>query len=114
MPEPELKPPQPRPISAARWLLMLVPSVPMLISPLIADAWAHRIQEPPGEAVGAALVMLLITGTISAVLSFCLGFALVKWRRGDLRDWFRPLCYGLIILIGNGLIAFAGCSIGYH
>jgi len=111
MPEPEPQPPHPRPISAWRWLLMLLPSVPMLVSPLIADAWSRRIQEPPREAAGAALVMLLFTGTISATLSFCLGFALEKWRGGNLWDWLRPLCYGVLILIVNAFISFAGCAV---
>jgi len=109
MPDPDPQPAKPRSVSVARWLLLLTPSMPLLVSPSIADAWsrAHHIQ---GEAtVGPALVTALFSFPAFIVLSFVLGFRLEKWTGGNRKSWLRPIGCGFLILILNFLIAFAGC-----
>ena len=98
-------------MSAARWLLLLLPSVPMLLAPSIADAWsrAHNIQ---GErTMGPALGALLITFAISAVFSIILGVQMEKWKRGSVRSLPRVIVYALNILFTACFVAWAGCAL---
>ncbi|MCX6980143.1 MAG: hypothetical protein NTV08_05240 [Verrucomicrobia bacterium] len=113
MPEPDPQPPHPRPISATRWLLMLLPSVPMLVSPLIANADARSRGLPVGEAqIANAIATFFMNFWASAALSIILGFLLEKWRHGTIEKLGRPISYGVQILIINFVIAFAGCTVG--
>jgi hypothetical protein len=111
MPEPDPQPPQPRPISAACWLLMLTPSVIAISAPFISDATSHALPMQGEKALGVALGIMLLMLAVAAVLCFVLGFLLGKWRGGDLRDWSRPIGFGILILIVNGFISFGGCAV---
>ena len=109
MAEPDLKPPQPRPISAMRWLLMLVPSVPILLTPSQIDTVGGR---GPSEAqishlIGRGFIAL----AFAAALSCALGFLLEKWRRGSVENRFRAVGYGIAIFIVNCFVGFAGCNV---
>ena len=113
MSEPDPQPPQPRPVSIWRWLLMLAPSVPMLLSPLIAEARPHL---PPGiaseEWIGLLGGTFLTCFLVSAVFSIILGLLLEKWRHGTIGKISRAISYGVQILAINFVIAFAGCTVG--
>ena len=108
MHDPDPQPPTPRPISAARWLLLLTPAVLATAAPWIG-AFMRRfhIYEYRGVDFTPELRILVV----AAVLSLGLGFSLEKWRWGVVKEWERPLGYGLLILIVNGFIAFAGCAL---
>jgi len=110
MPEPEPQPPQLRPISVERWLLMLTPSLLMLIAPIVGGALARGFDKKGEALTSAALGFMLLIVALGTALCFVLGFLLEKWRVGNLRDWSRPLGYGCLILIVNGIISFAGCA----
>ena len=111
MPEPDPQPPHPRPISAARWLLLLTPSVLTITAPLVADASSRALHMQVEKSLGAAIGISLLILALATVLCFVLGFLLEKWRGGDLRDWSRPIGYGFLILIVNGVISSAGCAV---
>ena len=111
MPEPDPQPTQPRPVSAARWLLMLTPSVLAIAAPLIADASSRALHIQGEGSLGAAIGIMLLILAIATVLCFILGFLLGKWRGGNLRDWSRPIGFGVLILIVNGFISFGGCAV---
>ncbi len=111
MPDPEPQPPQPRPVSAARWLLLLTPSVLTITAPLVADASSRALHMQGEKSLGAAIGIMLLILALATVLCFVLGFLLEKWRGGDLRDWSRPIGYGFLILIVNGIISSAGCAV---
>ena len=112
MPDPDPQPPKPHAVSPARWLLMLLPSVPLLIAPVVADV-VMRLRAPrPGEdAIGIAILVFLIAFLISSLLSFVLGFRLEKWRRGTIENKSEAIAASAIILFTNCLIAFAGCGV---
>ena len=59
MPEPEPQPPPPRPISPARWLLLLLPSVPMILTPEIMDAQVRYGYKVSDETFQAEMDTLL-------------------------------------------------------
>ena len=110
MPEPDPQPPQPRPISAERWLLMLTPSLLMLIAPIVGGALARGLDKKGEALTSAALGFMLLIVALAAALCFVLGFLLEKWRGGNLRGRQHPIGFGFLILIVNGIIAFAGCA----
>ena len=108
MPDPDPQPPQPRGMSVGRWLLLLLPSVPLLVSPLIAGAWS-RAYDVHGEAtLGPELGALLITFAISAVLSVVLGVQMERWNRGTVQSLPRVIVYVLNILFTSCFVAYAG------
>lgn len=107
MPEPDPQPPQPRPIHPARWLLMLVPSVLTIGAPFVGMFARQHIYESHGVDFTPEFLSL----AVALLLSFFLGFLLEKWRGGNLRDWSRPIGFGLLILIVNGFISFGGCAL---
>ncbi|MEI7820280.1 MAG: hypothetical protein WCK55_05120 [Verrucomicrobiota bacterium] len=112
MPDPDPQTPQTRSISTARWLLMLVPSVPIILAPMLADARARSHHYASGEEeIGNELGMLLWTLCASVVLSFIMGLLLEKWRHGAIMNFSRATGYALTIFITNCVIAFAGCCI---
>ena len=116
MPDPEPLPPQPRPVSVVRWLLMLLPSVPIIVPSLIVDALRPSLIEPlPSEWASEARINSLIwmeflRFAVSVVLSFFLAFHLEKWRFGNCRDWQAAIAWGFGILCVNFVISFAGCA----
>ena len=112
MPAPDPQPPKPRAVSPARWLLMLLPSVPMMLAPLVANA-RQRLPYSiaSDENIGIAIGTFLWSCSVSALLCFYFGFRLEKWRWGVVKEWERPLGYGLLILTVNSFIAFAGCTL---
>ena len=110
VPEPDPQPPQPCPVSAARWLLMLTPSVLAIAAPFIGELGGYAVNMRGEQALGATIGFILLMLALATVLCFVLGFLLVKWRGGSLRDRSRPIGYGVLILIMNGIIAFAGCA----
>jgi hypothetical protein len=108
MPKPDPQPPQPRAISPARWLLMLLPSVPILLTPSQIETVGSR---GPSEAQISHLIGRgLITLAFAAALSCALGFLLEKWRHGSVENRFRAVGYGIAIFIVNCIVAFAGCT----
>ena len=113
MPDPDPQPPQPRAVSPARWLLMLLPSVPIFLAPWIADAQSRlRHDRISDDIIGTAIEMLLWCLLASAVLSLVMGLLLEKWRQGTIESSARAVFYGLSILLTNCLISFAGCAVG--
>ncbi len=111
MPDPDPQPPKLRGMSLVRWLLILSPSLPMLLTPFIADAWS-RAQNLHGEStLGPALGTLLITFAISAVLSIVFGVQMEKWNRGSVQSLPRVIVYVLNILFTACFIAGAGCAV---
>ncbi len=106
MPDPDLQPPKPRAVSIVRWLLLLLPSVMILVTPT---------QIPSGEATEARIAKLVGTGllnlAIAAVVSIVFGILLERWRRGSVEDGFRAFSYGLLIFFVNCLIGFTGCAV---
>lgn len=112
MPETEPTSQEPRAVPAWRWLLMLVPSVPIILAPMLAEARARFHHYASGEEeIGNELEMLLICIAISAVLSLVFGLLLERWRYGTVRDFSRASGYALTIFITDCVIAFAGCCI---
>ena len=84
---------------------MLLPSVPMLVSPLIANADARSRGLPIGEAqIANAIATFLMSFWASAALSIILGFLLEKWRHGTIEKLGRAISYGVQILIINFVI----------
>jgi hypothetical protein len=113
MPEPDPQPPQPRRISAARWLLMLVPSVPMLAAPFIEDALVRvRNQTDSEERIGTSIEVFFVAVFLSAVLAEIMGFLLEKWLHGSSRIYSRAAGYGVLIFFIDCIIAFVGCAAG--
>ena len=113
MPDPDPQPPKPRAVSPARWLLMLLPSVPILLSPWIGDALNTDHDPKHSDAIiGATIKVCLVWLCVSTALSFVLGLRLEKWRRGAIDYFPRAVFYALLILLTNCLIAFAGCAVG--
>jgi hypothetical protein len=108
MPDPDPQPPQPHSVSAARWLLMLLPSVLAIAAPFIG-AFARRLYQHPNYRLDFRPELLCLA--ISTVLCFFLGFRLEKWRRGTSNDFEAAIGFGILILIVNGIIAFAGCCV---
>ena len=90
---------------------MLLPSVLAIAGPLIADAAARVFHLQSENILGPAIGIMLLILAIATVLCFVLGFLLEKWRGGNLQHWLRPLGYGCLILIVNGIIAAAGCAV---
>ena len=113
MPDPDPQPPKPRAVSPARWLLMLLPSVPMLLDPAIASAQirshGYTISD---DIIGLEIGTLFWTFCISAALSLVMGLLMEKWRHGAIDYFARAVFYALSILLTNCLIAFAGCAVG--
>ena len=108
MPEPDPQPPQPRPVSAARWLSLLTPSaftiaVPLVMSALGKLSMSLRIADPLG--------LLCLNLFVGILLCFVFGFFFEKWRWGTFQNGPRALGCGVLILIVNGIISFAGCSV---
>ena len=113
MPELDPQPLPPRPISIWRWLLMLVPSVPILAAPLIANALTRLPAEVASdEMIGTLTATFFSTLAISAVLSVVMGMHLEKWRHGGVQKISRAIGYGGEIFGFNLIIAFAGCATG--
>ncbi len=63
------------------------------------------------KSLGTAIGIMLLILASATVLCFILGFLLEKWRGGNLRDWSRPIVFGILILIVNGFISFGGCAV---
>ena len=106
MPDPEPQPPQPLPVSPARWLSLLTPALLTISAPFVGMFARRHLYESHGVDVTPELLCL----TVALLLCYFLGFRLEKWRGGDLRDWSRPIGFGVLILIVNGIIAYAGCA----
>ena len=111
MPDLDPQPPQPRPISAARWLLMLTPSV-IVIFTLFFDSVLqsfHLSIVGTNRIEGFSLLFAL-------GLCFFLGFRLETWRHAGKRNILRSFCFSYVVAICNLSIiialAFAGCLIG--
>ncbi len=101
-------------MSIRRWLLLLLPSVPMFFSPLIATAWS-RAYDVHGEAtLGPILGALLITFAFSAVLSVVFGVQMERWNRGTVQSIPRVIVYVLNILFSSCFIAFAGWAVAHN
>ena len=108
MPDPDPQPPKPRAVSPARWLLMLLPSVLMIGAPVIG--WVSdvfHIYQRVGFDTNPELLCL----ALAVPLCFFLGCRLEKWRYGERWNGFNAFGYGFLILIVNGFISFAGCTI---
>ena len=115
MSEPDPQPPQPRPISTARWLLMLVPSVPMLLAPQIVKVWTDSHDPRTTEGMLAKVLGLFAFHfTIAMVLSIVMGLLLEKWRYGAVQNLSRAIGSGASILFTNFFIAWAGCTAITH
>ena len=113
MPDPDPQPPQPRAVSPARWLLMLLPSVPIILAPVVADAQIRsRSLTMSDDIIGVSLGSLFWAFCISALLSLVMGLLLEKWRYGTIEYFARAVLYMLSIFGTNCLIAFAGCAVG--
>jgi len=111
MPEPDRQPPQPRPISTARWLLLLTPSLPMLVAPLIAQAWVRANHERSETAMSRLFWVFLVAFPISAVLSIILGVQKEKWQHGRIESRARAFANGQGILFTACFIAYGGCAV---
>lgn len=111
MPEPDPQPPQPRAVSPARWLLMLLPSVPMILTSEVVDAQVRYGYKVSDETFEAEMQTLLLTFCISAVLSLVMGLLLEKWRHGAIQSFSRILGNAGSILFTNCFVAFGGCAV---
>ena len=108
MPDPDPQPPKPRAVSPARWLLMLLPSVLAIGAPFIA--WGADVAHIH-RRVGFDVTVEMLCLYLALPLSFFLGYRLEKWWHGEKWDGLRVFGYGFMILIVNGFISFAGCTI---
>ena len=109
MPDPDPQPPQPRAVSPARWLLMLLPSVIML-----AMLWCAHSPHFPGaryELPEWSAYLLLSSPVLAVALCFWFGFRLEKWQRGEIKSVVRAIGLGFLILFNNCCIFFAGCTV---
>jgi len=108
MPGPDPQPPQPRTVPYWKWILLLLPSVPILLAPSRIETVGGR---GPSEAqISHLLGKGLIGLALAAVLSFAFGFLLEKSQRGSLSNRFRAIGFGCAIFIVNCFVAFAGCT----
>ena len=89
---------------------MLLPSALAIATPFICEIGPSALNMRGEKALGATIGFMLLTLAVATALCFVLGFLLGKWRGGSLRDWARPIGYGFLTLIVNGIIAFAGCA----
>jgi len=104
MPDPDPQPPKPRAVSPARWLLMLLPSLVMLVTIQFSDEW---LGSNHGHDTSDKFFWAVVT---AAVLSMLLGFALHNWRCPGIKDGGRALGDGYLVFIVNAILALAGCS----
>ena len=98
MPDPDPQPPKPRAVSPARWLLLLLPSVVAISTPLIGNAADYFHIANSGDFFVPLLILNL---TVAMMLCFGLGFRLEKWRQGEIKSVVWALNYGFMILFGN-------------
>ena len=95
-------------MTVLRWLLLLLPAVPVLVLPFISEAWLRAYDiEIRGE--GSLILLLgefLISFAIAAVLSAILGAQMEKWKRGAVESIPRVIVYALNIL-------FTACFVGW-
>ena len=96
MPEPDPQPPQPRDVSPARWLLMLLPSALLFVMPIIVGEHDPINGGNPYAWLGLAIPLMLC---------FALGFMLEHWRRGENTNPFRSLGFGFLILLLNYVVS---------
>ena len=112
MPEPNPQSPQQYAVSIARWLLLLLPSVPMIFAPVIADAEVRSHgYVTSDDKIGAAIGSLVLTFCISTILSLVMGLLFEKWRHGTIGNFPRILGHAILILFANCFISFAGCAV---
>ena len=112
MPDPDPQPPKPRAVSPARWLLMLLPSVPMILAPQIAKAWTgSHDPKATGHMLEKVLGIFVLHFAIATTLSLGMGLLLEKWRYGAIKNVSRGIGSGFTILFTNCFIAFAGCNV---
>ena len=95
MPDPDPQPPQPHPISAARWLLILLPSALAIIVPLNLGTTIRHLSY---KSEATLYVIILVA---AMVLCYALGFLLEKWLWGTVKNFDRALRYGALILTMN-------------
>ena len=107
MPDPDPQPPQPRAVSPARWLLMLLPSAFMFTMPLMVNLFRGADEEFFGA-------MFLVYGALAVVLCFYFGFVLEDWRWGTAKHAGNPVACGFLILLVNTMVSFVGCSTVFH
>ena len=111
MPDPDPQPPQPRAVSPARWLLMLLPSVPMLLTPSQIETIGCDGSDGLSRAQMTYLALRLVLGLASAAaLSFAIGLKLEKWEHGFVESKLRAVGFGIAIFFANCLIASLGCT----
>ena len=97
-----------KPIGIWRWLLLLTPAIEMIATTLVPYRWAAFLFRNDGLA---DLSLWLSNLPVALALSLALGL----WCASDHVGIERTrvgLCYGTLIAVVNGIIAFAGCSIG--
>ena len=100
MPDPDPQPPKPRAVSPARWLLMLLPSVIVLIPPYITCHTGHsHILKFKGVDYTDE-----ITLAVSILACFFLGFRFEKWRFENNENRLRAIGRGFLILVINYFI----------
>ncbi len=92
-----------------KWLLLLLPSAPMLLLPWIKNPWPRP---PTGDATADQnhdlFVRVRIVFTVAIAISVFVALAFEKWRHGAVRHPFRVIWNGFTILAVNGLISFYG------
>ncbi len=90
-----------------QWLLLLMPSVETILLCLVPLRWASYLL-PHDEIPDLTLLIYNLP------VAFALSMALGVWiARGSAQydRLFTGFCFGLLIAITNGMIAFAGCSL---
>ncbi len=113
MPDPDPLPPQPRAVSPARWLLLLLPSVLAIATPRFIGPFFRRFfHKRAGEWLDFRPEFLSLV--IATLLCFYLGFRLEKWRHGEKWNGLRASACGVAILLFSTMVSYAGCTALYN
>lgn len=96
-----------KPNNLWQWLLLLTPSVELILVALIPIRWASYLL--PHDEI-PDLTLFIFNLPIAFALSMTLGVWIARssaWADRLLTGF----CFGLVIAVVNGMIAFAGCSL---
>lgn len=108
MPELDPKPRQTRGVSVGRWFLLLLPSALAIIIPLMLSVIRSVFGTP---VVETAIPLAILSIPAGLVLCFEYGDRLEKWRHGEIRNGYRALGFGFLVLIVNAITALVGVGL---
>ncbi len=107
-PEPSPSPPPPRTVPVWKWLLLLTPSVTLFILLTILSVIRKLFGSVAVEITIPMVILILPAGV---VLCFECGDRLEKWRHGEIRNSYRAVGFGFLILIVNVITSIVVCRV---